>query len=111
MAILSSSGLSWVPRLGTGMADNQEPDSGWAEATNRALEYWFASLSRVFWRKSIRGASQALCLKRESPSGSEAPWGFNFQLSNSEVTSNGAKPVVDWRIAPTMSCTERAEEI
>ena len=95
MAILSSSGLSWVPRLGTGMADIQEPDSGWAEATNRARENWLASLSRVFWRKSIRGASQALCLKRDSPSGSKAPWDFNFQLSISVDISNGAKSVTD----------------
>ena len=37
-AILSSSGLSCVPKLGTGTADTQAPDSGWDDASNRALE-------------------------------------------------------------------------
>ena len=48
IAILSSSGLNWVPKLGTGIAETQEPDSGIAEASRRALENWSASSSRVF---------------------------------------------------------------
>ncbi len=50
IAILSSSGLSCVPKLGTGIADIQAPDSGWAEANRRALENWSALRSKVFFR-------------------------------------------------------------
>ena len=49
IAILNSSGFNCVPRLGTGIAPAQEPDSACAEAKRRALANWSSAFSsRVF---------------------------------------------------------------
>ena len=70
IAILISSGLKLVPRLGTGIAEIQEPLSGWAEASNLAQANWSALSKRVFCKNSICGLSQALCLNPDSLVGS-----------------------------------------
>ena len=111
MAILSSSGLNWVPRLGTGIAEAQAPDSGWAEASRWALEYWSALSSNVFCMSSMRGVSQALCLKQASPSGSISPSPLSLHIWISGNTSNGAKSVTDERIASTRDWAEIADEM
>ena len=89
----SSSGHSCVPRLGTGIAEIQTPDSGRNEASNRALEYWSALLSRCSWMDSIRGLSHAFCLKTDSPFGSTSPLPVAFHFSTSADTLKGANPL------------------
>ena len=90
IAIRSSSGLSCVPRLGTGMAESQDPDSGCDEASNLALENWSAFSSKFLWTNSMWGVSHALCLKLDSPSGSTSPWLLLFHVSTSVDTLNSA---------------------
>ena len=89
VAIRSSSEYSCVPRLGTGMAEIQAPDSGRNDASNRALANWSALLSRCSWMDSIRGLSQAFCLKTNSPFGSTSPLPVAFHFSTSADTLNG----------------------
>ena len=111
IAILSSSGLSCVPRLGTGIADAQAPDSGWADACRRALENWSAFFINSFCKISMRGVSHALCFDRCSPCGSNSPSALVLHVSISGDISGGTKSVTDAKKDSTRDWVENEDEM